>query len=276
MRIDQDTGARHQILYEGNPELQFNPDAPILLSHHDSDVIYHGANVVLRSRSRGESWEEVSPDLTKNDPATRDVGPLAYGTITALDESPVDQDTLWVGTDDGNVQLTRDGGKTWSVLNERIPKNPEYWVSSVAASHHDTSAGYVAFNGRRRDDFEAYLYKTTDAGRTWTSITRGLPDEPINVVVEDHINRNLLFVGNEKAVYVSIDGGESWARMQNNMPTVGVHDLVIHPRENDLVVGTHGRSIFVTDISPLEELTADVHCRPISRQSRETELGLPL
>jgi hypothetical protein len=196
--------------------------------------------------------------LTKNDPATRAMGPLAYGTITTLDESPLDKNVLWVGTDDGNVQLTRDGGKTWTLLNESIPGNPEYWVSRVTASHHEPATAYVSFSGRRRDDFGAYLYKTADFGRTWESIVRGLPDEPVNVIVEDHKNPNLLFVGTEKAVYVSIDGGEHWARMQNNMPTNGVHDLVIHRRENDLVVGTHGRSLFITDISPLQELTAEV------------------
>jgi hypothetical protein len=258
MRIDQKMGTRHPIMYERNPELRFNPDAPILVSRHDSNVIYHGANRVLRSPFRGEDWEEISPDLTKNDPATRAMGPLAYGTITTLDESPLDKNVLWVGTDDGNVQLTRDGGKTWTLLNDRIPGNPEYWVSRVTASHHDPGTAYVAFNGRRRDDFKSYLYKTTDFGETWEPIVGGLPDAPVNVIVEDHKNSNLLFVGNEKAVYVSIDGGAHWARMQNNMPTNGVHDLVIHPRENDLVVGTHGRSLFITDISPLQELTAEV------------------
>ena len=258
MKIDQKMGTRQRIMYDGNPELCFNPDAPIVTSKHDNNVIYHGANVVLRSPFQGEDWEEVSPDLTQNDPATRAVSPLAYGTITTLDESPLDKGILWVGTDDGNVQLTKDGGKTWTLLNERLPDNPEYWVSRVAASHHDSGTAYVAFNGRRRDDFEPYLYKTTDLGTTWASIVQGLPVEPVNVIVEDHNNPDLLFVGNEKAVYVSIDGGEHWARMQNNMPTNGVHDLVIHPRENDFVVGTHGRSLFITDISPLQELTAEV------------------
>ena len=258
MVIDQRLGTRRRIMYDGNSDLRFNPDAPILLSRHDSNVIYHGANIVLRSLLRGEEWEEISADLTKNDPATRAVGPLAYGTITTLDESPLDKNVLWVGTDDGNVQLTRDGGETWTLLNDRIPGNPEYWVSRVTASHHDAGTAYVTYNGRRRDDFKAYAYKTVDYGATWESIAGGLSDEPINVIVEDHKNANLLFVGNEKAVYVSIDGGERWARMQNNMPTNGVHDLVIHPRENDLVVGTHGRSLFITDISSLQGLTSEV------------------
>ena len=257
-KIDMRTGKRKGIRYRAS-EVRFNFDAPLLISPHDSDVIYHGANVLLRSSFRGESWEIVSPDLTTNDAERRDVGPLAYSTLTTLDESPVQQGVIWVGTDDGNVQLTRDGGQTWTLLNDNIAGNPGYWVSSVEASHHDAATAYVAYFGRRRDDFRPFVYKTADFGATWTAIVDGLAaDEPINVVVEDHKNPNLLFAGSEKAVYVSIDGGAHWERMQNNMPTVGIHDLVIHPRENDLVVGTNGRGFFIADISPLQELTAEV------------------
>lgn len=257
-QIDMHTGKRKRIKYRG-ANLRFNFDAPLLISPHDSDVIYHGANVLLRSSFRGENWEVISPDLTTNDPERREVGPLAYSTLTTLDESPVQQGVIWVGTDDGNVQLTRDSGRTWTLLNDNITGNPGYWVSSVEASHHAVGTAYVSYFGRRRDDFRPFIYKTTDFGASWTAIVDGLAaDEPINVVVEDHKNPNLLFAGSEKAVYVSIDGGARWTRMQNNMPPVGVHDLVIHPRENDLVVGTHGRGFFITDISPLQELTPEV------------------
>ncbi len=131
---------------------------------------------------------------------------------------------------------------------------PEHKVSRVEASHHYPGTAYVTFTGRGSDDFKPYIYKTTDFGDTWISIAANLPDEPINVIKEDHSNPNLLFVGNDKAVYISIDGGKQWAKMQNNMPTQPIHDLVIHPRENDLVVGTYGRGIFIADISPLQEL----------------------
>ena len=260
-KIDMRTGRRKSIRYRGEEadDLRFNFDAPILISPHNSDVIYHGANVVLRSAYRGQTWEVISPDLTTNNPERRAVGPLAYGTITTLDESPVQQGLIWVGTDDGNVQLTRDGGQTWANLNDNIPAHPGLWVSSVEASHHDPGTAYVVFFSRWNDNFRPFVFKTIDFGATWASIIEGLAaDEPINVVIEDHRNPQLLFAGSEKAVYASIDGGAHWTRMQNNMPTNGVHDLVIHPRENDLVVGTHGRGFFIADISPLQELTPEV------------------
>jgi photosystem II stability/assembly factor-like uncharacterized protein len=257
--IDMKTGQRKNIRYRGDRDVRFNFSAPILISPHNSDVIYHGANVVLRSSNRGESWEKVSPDLSTNNPELRKVEPLAYCTITTLAESPVQQGVLWVGTDDGNVQLSKDGGKSWTKLNDNIPDYPECWVSRVVASFHDAKTAYVTFFGRRRDDFRPFVYKTTDFGSTWISIAENLPkDEPVNVIREDLKNPNLLFIGTEKAIYVSIDGGKHWAEMKNNMPTAGVKDLVIHPRENDLVVGTHGRGFFITDISPLQELTPEV------------------
>ncbi len=271
-RIDMRRGTRKSIQYQG-VEVRFNFDAPLLISPHNSDVIYHGANVLLRASSRGESWEVISPDLTTNDPERREVGPLAYSTLTTLDESPVQQGVIWVGTDDGNVQLTRDDGQTWTLLNDNIAGNPGYWVSSVEASHHAAGTAYVAYFGRRRDDFRPFVYKTTDFGTSWTAIVDGLPpDEPINVLVEDHKNPNLLFAGSEKAVHVSIDGGGHWSRMQNNMPNVGVHDLVIHPRENDLVVGTNGRGFFIADISPLQEYTPDVAARDVYLFAIEPEV----
>lgn len=257
--IDMKTGQRKNIRYNGDKDIRFNFNAPILISPHNSNVIYHGANVLLRSPDRGETWEKISPDLTSNDPKLCDVGPLAYGTITTLAESPVQQGILWVGTDDGNIQLTKDGGINWIGLNDRIPDHPGCWVSRVVASHHDVKTAYVTFTGRRKDDFHPYAYKTTDFGLTWISIANDLPkDEPVNVIREDHKNPKLLFTGTDKAVYISIDQGKHWTIMKNNMPTAGVKDLVIHPRENDLIVGTHGRGFFITDISPLQELTPEV------------------
>jgi photosystem II stability/assembly factor-like uncharacterized protein len=258
-KIDMKTGQRKNIRYRGDRDIRFNFSAPILISPHNSNVLYHGANVVLRSSNRGESWEKISPDLTTNNPKLRDVGPLKYCTITTLAESPAQKGVLWVGTDDGNIQLTKDGGKTWVKLNDHIPDYPECWVSRVVASRHDTKTAYITFTGRRRDDFRPYAYKTTDFGQSWTSIANDLPDdEPVNVIREDHRNPNLLFIGTEKAVYVSIDCGKQWAKMKNNMPTAGIKDLVVHPRENDLIVGTHGRGFFITDISPLQELKPEV------------------
>ena len=258
-KIDMKTGRRKDIGYRRDPDTRFNFSAPIHISPHNDNVIYHGANVVLRSRNGGESWERISPDLTTNNPELKEMGPLAYCTITTLVESPVQKGVIWVGTDDGNIQLTMDAGRTWTKMNDRIRGHPGCWVSRVEASHHHAGTAYVAFTGRRRDDFRPFVYTTADFGQTWTSLASDLPDdEPVNVIREDHKNPDLLFLGTEKAVYVSIDRGKHWTKMKNNMPTVGVKDLVIHPRENDLVVGTHGRGLFITDISPLQELTQEV------------------
>jgi len=254
-RIDQRTGKRKYIKYEDNPDLRFNFNSPILLSSHNPDVVYHGSNVLLRSPFRGETWQEISPDLSRFDEPNRVRVRREKGTIVTIAESPILSDVIWVGTDDGNVQLTPDLGKSWQKLNDNIPGIPEHKVSRVEASHHYPGTAYVTLTGRRSDDFRPYVYKTTDYGETWTSIANNLPDEPINVIKEDHKNPNLLFLGTDKAVYVTIDGGRHWNRMQNDMPTQPIHDLVIHPRENDLVVGTYGRGIFITDISPLQELT---------------------
>lgn len=263
-RVDLVGGEWKEIAY-GNidPDMRWNWNSPILVSPHDGNVIYHGGNKVVKSPYRGESWQVISPDLTTNDPAKLASGKggdgnIQFCTITTIDESPILPGEIWIGTDDGNVQLTRDGGKTWTKLNERITGNPGYWISRVTASHHDPGTAYVAYSGYRNDDFRPFLYKTTDYGQTWNSLAADLPNEPINVIKEDHKNPSLLFVGTDFAVYVSINAGKNWTSMKNNMPTQPVHDLVIHPRENDLVVGTHGRGIFIADISPLQELTPQV------------------
>ncbi|MFC1729334.1 WD40/YVTN/BNR-like repeat-containing protein [candidate division KSB1 bacterium] len=262
-RRDMLTGETKSIRYQGNPDLRFNWNAPIHISPHNSDVIYHGANILLKSPFRGEYWEEISPDLTDPDPLKLTTGRggdgnIQYSTITTISESPVSEGIIWVGTDDGNVQLTTDGGETWTKLNSRITGNPEYWVSRVTASNHFPGTAYVSYTGYRRDDFRPFVYKTTDLGQTWRSIAGNLPNEPVNVIKEDLKNPDLLFIGTEFAVHLSIDGGRTWTKMKNNMPTQPVQDLVIHPRENDLIAGTHGRGIFITDISPLQELTPQV------------------
>ncbi len=263
-RTDLKTGESKSIAYSRqNPKLRWNWNSPILVSPHDSDVIYHAGNVLVKSTFRGENWKEISPDLTTNDPEKLTTGKggdgnIQYCTITTIDESPLVQGLLWVGTDDGNVWITKDDGKNWTKCNDKITGNPGYWVSRVAASPNNPGTAYVSYTGYRRDDFRPFLYKTTDYGETWTSIAANLPDEPINVIREHHKNPDLLFVGTEFAVYVSIDGGKTWNKMKNNMPTQPVQDLKIHPRENDIILATHGRGIYIADISPFVELTQDV------------------
>ncbi len=258
-RNDQKTGQRKGIRYRGNRDIRFNWNAPVLISPHNPNVIYHGANMLLKSPFRGETWEEVSPDLTKNEASKFDGREVRfYGTITTIDESPIEQGVIWVGTDDGNVQLTRDGGKTWTLLNDNIPNNPEYWVTRIIASHHDPGTAYLTFTGRHRTDFRPYVYQTSDFGNTWVSIANNLLDEGINVIKEDRKNPNLLFIGTDRTVYATMDRGKTWNEMKNNLPTIPVNDLVIHPRENDLVVGTFGRGFYIADISVLQELSQNV------------------
>ena len=264
-RVDLWTGEREAIRHQDD-SLRWNWMAPILVSPHDCDVIYHAANRLLRSDNRGESWEVISPDLSKADSATLTTGKggdgnIQYATITTIDESPLVEGLLWAGTDDGNVQVTRDRGKSWTLLNDRIPDHPGYWVSRVVASHHDPAMAYVSLTGYRNDDFRPFLYRTTDFGRSWTSLADDLPEEPINVVREHPANPELLVVGTEFGVWVTIDGGERWTRLKNDLPTVPVHDLRIHPRDNDLIAGTHGRGIYVADLSALSQITPEVLAR---------------
>ena len=261
-RMDLWTGESQGIRFN-DPDLRWNWNAPILISPHDCDVVFHAANKLLRSENMGESWEVISEDLTKADPATLPTGKggdgnIQYATITTIDESTLQAGIIWVGTDDGNVQVTQNGGRDWTLVNDNIPNNPEYWVSRVAPSHHDPGTAYVSFTGMRRDDFRAYVYKTTDFGESWTDLSANLPEEPVNVIQEHHRNPNLLFVGTDFGVYLSVDGGGSWTSMRNNMPTQPAYDLKIHPRENDLIVATHGRGIYIADISALAEVTAQV------------------
>ena len=261
-RLDLWTGEREGIRHDDS-EMRWNWNAPILVSPHDCDVIFHAGNRLLRSDNRGESWEYVSPDLTKADPATLTTGRggdgnIQYATITTVAQSTLDADVIWIGTDDGNVQVTRDGGENWTLVNDAVPNNPEYWVSRVEASHHEPGTAYVTYTGYRRDDFRPFIYRTTDYGATWTDISSNLPEGALNVVREHPDNRSLLFVGSELAVFVSTDLGGTWTRMQNDMPTNPVHDMKIHPRDNDLIVATHGRGIYIADLSALSQVTADV------------------
>jgi hypothetical protein len=182
---------------------------------------------------------------------------------------------IWIGTDDGKVQMTRTNGTNWTDVTAAIEKagGPrEAWVSRVFASSHQPGTAYVAKTGCRQDDFKPYLFGTTDYGATWVSLGRGLPDQPINVVWQDRQNPRLLFVGNDKGVWVSIDEGTRWVRMQGNMPSVPVHDLLVHPRERDLIIGTYGRAMYITDVSVLQQLdekvlAEDIHVFDIEPRS---------
>ncbi|MBX7183678.1 MAG: hypothetical protein K1Y01_00905 [Vicinamibacteria bacterium] len=251
----------------GDPPYRFNWITPLALSPHDPKTLYTGAQMLLRSRDRGDTWEEASLDLTTND-AKRiaATGPsIRFCTITTISESPATPGVLWVGTDDGRVQVSEDDGKTWRDVTGAVAAAggpAETWTSRVFASPHEPRAAYVAKTGYRFDDFTPYLFKTVDAGRTFVRITEGLPHRPVNVIVQDRKNPRLLFAGTDGGVFVSLDDGASWQALRANMPQVAVHDLVVHPRENDLVVGSYGRGIWVGDVSVLQEWSGDLAQQP--------------
>jgi hypothetical protein len=218
------------------------------VSAHDPRTVYAGANKVLKSTDRGGSWTAISPDLSN--PAQGSWGAVPHGTITTLCESRLDRALLWAGTEGGDVHVTRDGGRSWTPVHDGLPRK---WVSRVVASSHVAGRAYVALTGYREDDFAAYLFASEDHGARWTSIRGDLPDESINVVREDPTDARILYVGTDLGVHVSIDRGTSWMSLSATLPTTPVHDLVVHPRESEIVIGTHGRSAWVLDVSAVRE-----------------------
>jgi photosystem II stability/assembly factor-like uncharacterized protein len=249
---------------------RFYWNTPFVLSPHNPSTIYLGAERVFKSMDRGATWM-MSDDLTRkigrNDRAIMEVdgkapmaskhdGAAAYSNVITISESPVVPGIVWAGTNDGNVQVSRDGGQTWKNVVSKVPGVPnETHVSRVEASPFDAGTAYVTFDGHRTDDHKPYVFVTKDFGETWASIASNLPMGNANVITADNRNRNLLFLGTEYAIYVSMDAGKSWKPLMQGMPTVRVDDLIIHPRERDLIAGTHGRSIWVLDdISALEQM----------------------
>ena len=257
-------------------KLRWNWNTPIHLSPNEKGTLYIGSQFLFRTRDQGQTWERISPDLSTNDPAKQqqeksggvtvdNSAAEMHTTIYSISESPKDKLLIWVGTDDGNVQLTRDGGKTWSNVVGNIqglPKNS--WVSWVQASNFDAGTAYAAFDRHMMGDMAPYVYRTTDFGKTWTALATAQDAKGIrgyaHVIKEDLVQKNLLFLGTEFGLFISIDAGKSWAQFKGSrFPAVAVRDLAIHPRDNDLVLGTHGRGIWIIDdITPLRALTADL------------------
>jgi photosystem II stability/assembly factor-like uncharacterized protein len=238
---------RHDI---GTPKYRWNWRTPVIGSPHNHEILYMGSQYLHRSLNMGESWEAISPDLTTN---RMPQGNVPYSTITAISESPLKFGLLWVGTDDGKVQRTTDGGNTWQNRSAGLPAG--LWVSSLTASPHDKATAFLSLTGYRQDDFHAYLYRTTDDGQSWVSIRGNLADEAINTVIQDPVSPQLLFCGSDHGTYLSLDGGASWQAF-GQIPNVACYDLLVHPREPELVVGTHGRSILIAGIKPLRDLAA--------------------
>jgi photosystem II stability/assembly factor-like uncharacterized protein len=231
------------VLYENEPPLRGQWLAPFILSPHNSNILYHGMQYVFRSLDRGDTWERISPDLTTNDPATR--GDIRYQTLFAISESPLKYGLIYAGTDDGRLWVTKDGGKAWQEITAGLA--PGKWMSRVVASAFKLGTVYLAQNGKRDDDFTPYVWKSTDYGKTWTSLAKGIPVGPVNVIREDPVSADILYVGTDMGAYVTTDGGKTWMVLGGNLPTAYVHDLIIHPRDNIIVIATHGRGMWALD-----------------------------
>jgi photosystem II stability/assembly factor-like uncharacterized protein len=279
-RRDMRTGQQRSIMPEakaGEPHYRFQWNSPVAVSFHNHTTIYYGGNYLFKSTDRGDSWTRLGGDLTTGvdrsklpilgkvpdkNTLSRNDGVEEYPTITTISESPLTSHVLWVGTDDGNLQVTRDGGKTWKNVASKVPGVPKgTYVTRVVASKTGEGTAFATFDGHRSDDYAVYLFATTDYGETWKSSCNGIPNSAgtVHVIREHPRNTNLLFAGTEFGLWVSWDRGGNWTALKNNFPTVPVDDIEIQARDNDLVLGTHGRSIWILDdMTPLEKMDASV------------------
>lgn len=285
-RRDMRTGQQRSVMPEakaGEPHYRFQWNSPVAISSHNHTTIYYAGNYLFKSTDRGDSWTRLGGDLTTGadrskvpilgkvpdkNTLSRDDGVEDYPTITTISESPLTPNVLWVGTDDGNLQVTRDGGKTWKNVASKVPGVPKgTYVSRVVASKTGEGAAFVAFDGHRSDDYAVYLFATSDYGETWKSSCNGIPNSAgtVHVIREHPRNTNLLFAGTEFGLWVSWDRGGTWTALKNNFPTVPVDDIEIQARDNDLVLATHGRSIWIfDDLTPLEKMDASVGNSPLT------------
>ncbi len=264
LNLDKDQRTYIQPKHElGEAPYRFNWQTPILLSPHNQDILYLGSNRLHRSLNQGDDWEAISDDLTRGGKS----GNVAYGTISTISESPFKFGLLYGGSDDGLIHISQDGGGSWKEVGRNInlpgepamnTQNAGLWVSRVVASRHQKERVYATLNGYRWDDFEPYIYLSEDYGATWKNIAADIPASPVNVIIEDPHNENLLFAGTDNGLYASLDRGNSWQLFQEGIPNVAVHDLAIQGNAKHLLVGTHGRGIYKADISRLEGLTPEV------------------
>jgi photosystem II stability/assembly factor-like uncharacterized protein len=276
VRVDRVTGETlgiRPVAGAGESPLRWHWDTPLAFSPHDPKVVFASANRVFRSNDRGLSWTPVSPDLSKgqnrDDIVTmgvknseiriaRNDGIVAWPAIVSFAESPKRAGVLFVGTDDGNLQVTRDGGKDWANVIDRVPGLPKgIFVSEVVPSRFEDSTVYATFDGHRQNDFATYIYASNDFGQTWRSIAANLKEEVARTLTEDQKNPDVLYLGTESGLFVTLDRGRSWQRLKANLPTVRIDEITLHPRDNAMILGTHGRAIWVLDnLSPIQELAA--------------------
>ncbi|MDB4773351.1 glycosyl hydrolase, partial [Flavobacteriaceae bacterium] len=235
----------------GESPYRFNWQTPILLSSHNQDILYLGGNKLHRSLNQGDDWTAISGDLTQGGKK----GNVAFGTLTTISESPAQFGFIYTGSDDGYAYHSGDGGASWNRISDELPQN--LWVSRIIASEHKKDRVYITLNGYRNDDFKPYVYVSDDRGAHWKSIQSNLPDSPVNVIREDPTNDQILYLGNDQGTFVSFDQGLKWQAFKNGLTTVAVHDLVIQPHVNHLLIGTHGRSIYKTDLSPIQGVNSE-------------------
>ncbi|WP_064966777.1 VPS10 domain-containing protein [Tenacibaculum ovolyticum] len=249
-RIDRKTGSQRYIQPKhtlGETPYRFNWQTPIQLSKHNQDILYLGGNKLHRSLDNGDTWETISSDLTKGGKK----GNVAYGTLTTISESPFQFGLLYVGSDDGLVHVSKDGGGSWSKISDSFPQ--DLWVTRVIASKHKKESVYVTLNGYRFDDFTTYIYKSDDYGKTWQNISSNIPASPVNVIKEDPEKETILYVGTDNGLYTSLNEGKNWQAFKKGLPNVAIHDLVIQPTAKHLVVATHGRSLYKANVASLQE-----------------------
>jgi photosystem II stability/assembly factor-like uncharacterized protein len=231
----------------GEPPLRWNWRTPLALSHHNPEIIYLSSNKVFRSFNKGVNWEVISEDLTRN----KKQGNVPISTISSFAESPIKFGLLYAGTDDGNLWVSKDGGSKWDLIVNGLPT--DHWISSVSPSPKDEATVFVSLNGYRNDNYKTHLYMSNDYGKTWKSVKGNLPESVANVIIQDPVNADLLYCGLDNGTYVSLDKGNTWS-LFNGMLNVASYDMIVHPRDNDLVVATHGRSVYVADVKPLQAL----------------------
>jgi photosystem II stability/assembly factor-like uncharacterized protein len=271
-RYDKSNGLTKDIkplAKQGEPEYRWNWNAPIALSPTNPNRMYFACQFLFRTDDMGDTWTKISPDLTTNDVKRQDKktggfspdwsGAETNTTIVQIAESPLDGNMIWCGTDDGNLQLTTNGGKTWTNLAKNINAPAGLWVSHIEPSRFDKNTCYVTIDGHRSGDQKPYVFRTTDGGKSFLSLNTEGVESYLHCITEDVVNRELLFLGSEMGLYISIDGGKSFKHFKNNIPKTAVMKMVVHPKELDLVIGTHGRGVFIIDdLNPLRALSREI------------------
>ena len=261
-RINRETNdfKRFDIKHElGDNQYRFNWQTPILLSPHNQDILYLGGNKLMRSMNQGDDWEAISGDLTNNGGKK---GNVAYGTLASISESTFQFGLIYTGSDDGLVQVTKNAGGSWTNISGNLPK--DLWVSRVIASQHKKERVYVTLNGYRWDDFNVYVYMSDNYGQTWKNISSNIPMSPVNVIREDSENQDILYLGTDNGAYVSFNKGSNWEAFSNGLPNVAIHDIVIQTEAKHLLLGTHGRSIYKTDISVIQQMNASMNSKAVT------------